>query len=278
MSGIIFFGTKDLAALKDFYVKQAGMKIWLEQADCTLLQHGNLLMGFCERTDIEAAGIITLFYPARHDVDAMYEKFRQVALGPPQINKKYEIYNFFAKDPEGRKVEFQAFLKPTPSYLSGNELLLTRRSIRRFEATPVPDGVLWSAMEICRFAPTSRNSQSYYFVVIRDRTKIEFLAALRGENSAPIARAPIAVAICSDPTKTKRLEQDGCIAAYHFLLAAWLFGLGTCWIGAMDRDDAKEVLDIPRDHYIATVTPLGYPAERPTCSLRREAKAIVRFV
>ena len=278
MSGIVFFGTKDRPKIKEFYVEKAGMTIWLEQKDCTLLQHGNLLLGFCERPETDTCGIITLVYPTRQKVDSMYRRFKEVALGPPQINKKYEIYNFFAKDPEGRKVEFQAFLKPTQSCLVGSELLSTRRSIRRFEKTPVPDEVLWSVMEICRFAPTSRNSQSCYFIVIRDRTKIEFLAALRGENSAPIARAPIAVAVCSDPTKTKRLEQDGCIAAYHFLLTAWLFGLGTCWIGAMDRDDTKEVLDIPGDHYIATVTPLGYPAEKPKCSLRRQAKEIVRFV
>jgi hypothetical protein len=30
----------------------------------------------------------------------------------------------------------------------------------------------------------------------------------------------------------------------------------------MDRDDVKERLSIPAEHYIATITPLGYPAKR----------------
>ncbi|TES93871.1 MAG: hypothetical protein E3J87_01400 [Candidatus Cloacimonadota bacterium] len=68
------------------------------------------------------------------------------------------------------------------------------------------------------------------------------------------------------------------MAAYHFTLAAWNFGLGTCWIGGMDRDDVKEALGIPQEHYVATVTPLGYPAEQPEPGSRRETKEIVQFI
>ena len=74
----------------------------------------------------------------------------------------------------------------------------------------------------------------------------------------------MAVAICSDPALSKRHIQDGCIGAYHFLLAAWAQGLGTCWIAAMDREDVKERLGIPQEHYVATVTPLGYPEKVPS--------------
>jgi hypothetical protein len=30
----------------------------------------------------------------------------------------------------------------------------------------------------------------------------------------------------------------------------------------MNKDDVKEKLQIPSEHYLATVTPLGYPANR----------------
>ena len=107
---------------------------------------------------------------------------------------------------------------------------------------------------------------------------LEFLGGLRGESSAPIARARLAVAICSDPGISKRHVQDGCIAAYHFILAAWIFGLGTCWIAAMDRDDVKEVIGVPREHYVATVTPVGYPAKIPQMPERKRAEEFVRFL
>ena len=69
----------------------------------------------------------------------------------------------------------------------------------------------------------------------------------------------MAVAIVADSEISKRYVQDGCIAAYHFLLAAWYYGLGTCWIAAMDGEEVKEMLAINQNHYVATVTPLGYP-------------------
>ena len=55
-------------------------------------------------------------------------------------------------------------------------------------------------------------------------------------------------------------------------------GLGTCWIAAMDKVDAKECLGIPLDHYIATVTPLGYPAESPDPPKRRSVDDMVRYL
>ena len=159
-----------------------------------------------------------------------------------------------------------------------DDVLVKRRSIRHFEKKAVPDDLLWKVFELCRFAPTASNTESYRFVVVRDREKLEFFAALRGQSSAPIARAPMAVAVVSDPSKSRRYVQDGCIAAYHFLLAAARLDLGTCWIAAMDRDDVKEALGIDKEHYVATITPLGYPAGIPEAPPRRGAKDMVRFL
>ena len=160
--------------------------------------------------------------------------------------------------------------------MDGKELLLTRRSVRSFIEKPVSDEILQEVLEICRYAPTSKNSQAYYFVVIRDSHIRNRLAGLRGRNSAPIGKATLAVAICSDPAGSQRHVQDGCIAAYHFSLAAWHLGLGTCWIGGMDRDDVKEALNIPKEHYVATVTPLAYPGKTPTTPARRPAAELVK--
>jgi len=262
MSGILFMKTQDLEALRDFYTARLSCHIWLEQADCCILRHGNLLFGFCQRDATDRDGLITFFYDTREEVDQMYKQFKSIAVSRPTANEKYLIYHFFAADPDGRKLEFQHFEHPIDRYNSGDELLLSRRSVREFEDTEIPQDVLNQLLDICRFAPTSMNSQSYYFKLIEDRDIIDRLSEMRGKSSSPIGNAHLAVAICSDPELSKRHIQDGCIAAYHFILAAWFFGLGTCWIAAMDRDDAKDMLKIPRQHYIATITPLGYPRQR----------------
>jgi len=112
MAGIIFFKTTMLQDIVDFYVNEAGMHIWLEQAECVILNHGNFLMGFCEREESETEGCITLFYPSKEDVDVMYNQLKHISTSEPEVNERYQIYNFFTKDPEGRTLEFQAFLHP----------------------------------------------------------------------------------------------------------------------------------------------------------------------
>jgi len=262
MSGIVFFKTQKLSELKRFYTEVVGCEVWLEQADCALFRHGNFIFGFCQRDEIDTAGMLTFFYEIREEVDRMFGQLKEIAVSEPVQNDKYGIYQFFAHDPEGRTLEFQYFNHPVGSHLMGDDLLMTRRSIRKYEAKAVPQDTLDEIFEICRFAPTSMNTQSYYFRIINDRDMLEKLAQVRPKGSLPIGNAPMAVAICSDPSLSRRHIQDGCIAAYHFILAAWSLGLGTCWIAAMDREDVKQMLDIPDDHYIATITPVGYPIRR----------------
>jgi nitroreductase len=161
------------------------------------------------------------------------------------------------------------------SFMDAKELLLTRRSIRKYRDEKPPEDLLWEVFELCRYSPTSKNTQSYYFIVVERKDIIEKLASLRLPYSRPIGAAPMAVAICSDPSLSRRHVDDACIAAYHFMLAAWTYGLGTCWIAAMDRPEVKELLGIPENHYVATVTPLGYPAHVPEPPARKPALEFV---
>ncbi|MFO8109697.1 MAG: nitroreductase family protein [Thermoplasmata archaeon] len=263
MSGISFLKTEDLENIVSFYEKKIGMEEWLVQCGCTILKHGNMLLGFCQAPISDTEGTLTFFYPEKEYVDRMYERFKDTADKPPSINERYNIYNFFAMDPEGRTLEFQTFLHGLFPYLDGEELLVGRRSVRNYRDKNVSQEVLDEVFEVCRYSPTSMNSQSYYFKIVEDPDAKAELASLRGTSSAPIEKAPLAVAICVDPEGTKRPVQDGCIVAYHFMLTAWLHGLGTCWIADMDRERVKDILDIDKSHYVATVTPLGHPEGIP---------------
>ncbi|MGM0404857.1 MAG: nitroreductase family protein [Thermoplasmatota archaeon] len=278
MSGIHFMKTEDLERVKDFYTTKIGMEKWVDQGQCMILKHGNMLLGFCEADEPDTDGVITFFYETKKQVNEMYDVFEDIAETKPKENETYNIYNFFAEDVEGRTIEFQTFLHPLDPYLDGIGLLEGRRSVRDYTEKEVPEGVLEDIFETCRYAPTSRNSQSYYFIPIKDRDTIEFMADRRAPNSEPIAKAPMAVAICVDSEETGRPKQDGDIAAYHFMLAAWSHGLGTCWIAAMDRDDVKERLEIDKDHFVATVTPLGYPVNIPKTPSRKPSEDFVRYI
>jgi hypothetical protein len=109
MAGIIFSKSKSLPKIKDFYLT-LGAKIWLDQTDCIIFKHDNFLFGFCSRGEISSGWLMTFFYESKEEVDQIYKVVEAYATEPPTLNEKYNIYHFFAKDPEGRDVEFQAFL------------------------------------------------------------------------------------------------------------------------------------------------------------------------
>lgn len=115
MSGIVFFRTAERDAIVSFYRERLGFELWLEQVGCTILKHGNLLLGFCERDNAETEGVITIVYEDRETVDAMYAEITDIARERPSYNDAYDIYQFFADDPEGRTLEFQTFEHDTPA-------------------------------------------------------------------------------------------------------------------------------------------------------------------
>jgi hypothetical protein len=110
--GIVFFQTADFDAVTAFYRDRVGSSVWLDQGVCLILRHGNQLFGFCRGAEAETCGTLTFFYRTAAEVDTMYEKFKDVAVSEPRENTNFKIYHFYARDPENRSVEFQAFLHP----------------------------------------------------------------------------------------------------------------------------------------------------------------------
>jgi hypothetical protein len=76
------------------------------------LKYGNLLIGFCSGENTDTEGVITFFFETPEEVDLQYQKFRAMAIDVPKENQKYRIYHFYARDPDGRSIEFQHFLHP----------------------------------------------------------------------------------------------------------------------------------------------------------------------
>jgi catechol-2,3-dioxygenase len=107
--GIVFLRTQELDSVSEFYTKRIGCELWLDQGNCKILKHGNMLFGFCQSDQIDKEGVITFFYPEKSTVDSMYNKMENLADSQPKMNPRFNIYHFYAKDPEGRSIEFQYF-------------------------------------------------------------------------------------------------------------------------------------------------------------------------
>lgn len=108
--GIIFFQTKQLDLIADFYLNKVGCQLWLERAECKIFQFGNMLFGFCQREENDSLGMISFNVDSKEKVDEYYKTILSIALSEPKDNSTYGLYHFYAKDPDGRNIEFQYFL------------------------------------------------------------------------------------------------------------------------------------------------------------------------
>ena len=113
MPGIVFFGSEQYESTASFYVETVDATVWLEQSACTILRFDSFLFGFCDRETAETDGVLTFVTETRAEVDAYYDRLAERANSPPTYNEDYDIYQFFATDPEGRTMEFQTFCHDT---------------------------------------------------------------------------------------------------------------------------------------------------------------------
>lgn len=123
-------------------------------------------------------------------------------------------------------------------------------------------------------APSSKNSQPWQFVVIRNSENLGKIASLT-PTGAHIAKAPLAIAILMDGAKLP--EIDGTRAIQNMVLAAWELGIGSCWVTNFYEDAVKDLLNAPQRMKLVTVMPFGYPRE-PKTGRRKNRKSLEEIV
>ncbi|MFX1442990.1 MAG: nitroreductase family protein [Promethearchaeota archaeon] len=161
----------------------------------------------------------------------------------------------------------------------GLKLLKSRRSIRSFEDRPIEDEILTEIFEACRYCMSAVNRQPWEFYVIRNKELIKSIA--KECTTGPFAaNAPILVVLVGDKEiQPNWYIQDLSFISLQLALAAWTFGIGTCWIGRINRDIVKEILGLKEKDHVLTVLPLGYPkGEIPDPRPRKSLKEFVRYL
>lgn len=138
------------------------------------------------------------------------------------------------------------------------ECVRTRVETREFKADPVPTPVIRKILEAGRWSPSQRNRQPWHFIVVQDRETLKQLGALA--SSGPyLADAPLAIAVVTEGARAPLIDGTRAIASMQ--LVAWAEGLGSCWVGGVDRDGVKRLLGIPEACELITVLPFGYPTD-----------------
>ena len=166
------------------------------------------------------------------------------------------------------------------------DIIKTRRSVRKYEDTPVADDKLNTVLEAVKWAPSWANTQCWEIIVVKDaaiKQKLQTTLPAKGQPATnAVVQAPVLLAVCG------KLESSGYyksqvttkfgdwfmfdlgIACENLCLTAHSLGLATVMVGLFDQDRAKEILQVPAGYEVVVLIPLGYPAKETSAPKRRE--------
>ncbi len=151
------------------------------------------------------------------------------------------------------------------------EAIRTKRAIRVFQDRPLPDEVVAAILTAGRRAQSSKNSQPWHFVVVRERATLVALSRL-GTYAGHLAGAALAVVIVTpDPAQGWSVMFDAGQSAAYMQLAAWDLGVGSCPATLYEADQAEALLGIPPEWHVHAALSFGYPAEPPRAEAPKRA-------
>lgn len=156
-----------------------------------------------------------------------------------------------------------------------------RRSVRKYENREIPEEILTEILEAARLAPSAKNAQLWRFIAVKDPAQRKKLAEASGQPF--MAAAPVIIAgVSLDPVRVMHCgvpayAVDVAIAMTDISLAAAARGIGSCWIGYFDQEEAKTILGIPAEYKIVELMPLGYSADETPRRGRKPLTEVVSF-
>jgi nitroreductase len=186
------------------------------------------------------------------------------------------------------------------------DLIQSRRTVRAFKDTPVPEEHILKILDMARMAPTSGNQQPWKFLVVRDRKKLDglkkeaagwYLAAaearqpmtpeekqaLRDRMAAVMNRvlsAPVYIAVLTDSESAYPPDNrnDGPLAVALLMITARSLGYGTGFYTTyFPEARMREFLGIPARYNLLCFTPVGVPVEWPAAPPKKPLTDFVVF-
>lgn len=160
------------------------------------------------------------------------------------------------------------------------EAILKRRSIRKYTDKKIPDFLIQDLLKAAMYAPSAMNYQSWQFIVINERQKLEDILKIIS-HAEMLKSAQAAILICGDLNLDKNIDylQQNCSAAtQNLMLWAHGVGLGTCWIGVYPVKEIvsglQKLFDLPEHVVPISLVSIGYPAENPVPDERFKVEKI----
>ncbi len=149
------------------------------------------------------------------------------------------------------------------------DLLRTRRTYRRFEQREIDRSVIDEILLAARYASSAANRQPLSYIVINTREKTDLVfeqtrwaGYLPPEQGQPREneRPTLFIAVIQNTDINPDCDTDAGLAISNMTLAAWNHGVGSCIIGACNRDKLSELFGLTETQKLHTVIAFGYPS------------------
>jgi nitroreductase len=151
------------------------------------------------------------------------------------------------------------------------QVLRSLRAVRRYAARPISDAVLHDILEVARWTGSSKNTQPWDIVVVRDRNALAELSTA-GQFAGHLAGAAAALVLVMEDGN-RRFDEGR--LAQSLMLAAWSHGVGSC-IGSVfpesNKRRVRQLLAIPDGRWVHVSIALGYPADDDALRTSRELR------
>lgn len=147
-------------------------------------------------------------------------------------------------------------------------MLLKRRSCRKFEDKPVEAEKKEALLQAAQLAPTGKGTRSWEFVVIEKKETLQKLGDCRNPNQPFLPKTPLAIVVLGNTQKTDTWIEDAAIASIVIQLEAESLGLGSCWAQIRLRESnqgisseayVRNLLGIPEHMAVLSIIAVGYP-------------------
>ena len=145
-------------------------------------------------------------------------------------------------------------------------LLIKRRSIRKYKDDLLLPEETEQILKAALLSPTSKNSHSWQFVVVEDKEMLEKLAKCKPHSSTFIKDCALAVVVLGNPLMSDVWIEDASIASIAMQLQAEDIGVGSCWVQVRKRehdenipaaDYIRNLLDVPMPYEILSIISFG---------------------
>ena len=146
------------------------------------------------------------------------------------------------------------------------EVLLKRRSIRKFTAEPVSQEMVEELLHAAMSGPSACNRRPWEFYVV---TNEKVLEELKSSTMFTKITAKLAIIVCGNLSRALPMGMseywihDCSAATENILLRATDLGLGAVWCGIYPQkrgeEKVRKILELPEKHIPLNIIYIGHP-------------------